>query len=165
MKRKNIILIAILILTVSFLTILKFVDFLTLPIHIYNEIKELNETPFVIMMSLLIAILIISIIEKRMDFWTVFNFSWVFTLILLVNHYFITYSDYRAFDFYLSKRNENVKLKRYSDDSGWINNEFIVESDTIHLGQNPSINKTQNQHFKIYRSRFQKYYYLQENKE
>lgn len=76
----------------------------------------LNKFPFVVILSLIIAIILIFVIEKRLDFWTFFNFSWVSVLAFIFCQIFITDDDYTVFDYTFSEKISNHKTERYDDE-------------------------------------------------
>lgn len=159
LKRKTVCLV-ILFLIMLLLIWTKYVDFDSFWIHVNHRTLALNEMPFKIIISLIISFLLISIFEKDYDYWSLFNFSWIAILVLLVNHYFISYYDYRTLDYFCSEEIKDFETKKYTDKFGWVNNDFIIKKDTINLAQNPSVDSVYEGDFKIYKSRFQKYYYL-----
>lgn len=160
MTKKKTLSIIILVLIILLLVGTKYVDFDSFWIHVNHHKLVLNDTPFKIIISLIISFLLVSIFEKDYDYWTLFNFSWIAILVLLINHYFISYYDYRVLDYFCSKEIKDFETKKYVDKFGWVNNDFIVKTDTINVAQNPSVNSIYEGSFKIYKSRFQKYYYL-----
>lgn len=146
------------ILVLFLLTLLKlnFVDAL----YFYsNERFELNKIPFVAGVSLILTLLLILFFEKRFDFWTGFNFAWVFGLVFLFNLVFITYHDYKVLDYFFAEKLHRYKVDKFNEES-WIDTRFIIDQDTLYYDQNEKMKKIYDGDYDVFKSRFQKYYYL-----
>lgn len=146
------------ILVLFLLTLLKLNVVHDLPV--WSETKlTLNKLPFVSIASGVLAFSLILFFEKRFDFWAGFNFVWIFTLVFIVNLYFITDRDYELVDYGFSEQLHNYKTKKYRE-GNWINTQFIVGEDTLYFNQNPELHAVYRGDYVLYKSRFQKFYYL-----
>lgn len=158
MKIKKIILILLSLLVIFGIAFLKLRDFNFLNLDNPDRVA-LNKFPFVVILSLIIATILIFVFEKRLDFWTFFNFSWVSVLAFIFCQIFITDDDYTVFDYTFSEKISNYKTERYNDE-GYKNIRFIVDSDTLFHYQNPKTQKIYEGEFNLCKSKFQKFYYL-----
>ncbi|WP_373710047.1 hypothetical protein [Kaistella sp.] len=96
------------ILILFFLTLLKLSSLDDL--YFYSAEKlELNKMPFVAMVSLIVSLLVIIFFERRLGFWTVFNFAWIFVTVFIFNLIFISYHDYNRVDYLFLKRWKTLK--------------------------------------------------------
>lgn len=122
------------ILILFFLTLLKLSSFDDL--YFYSAEKlELNKMPFVDMVSFIVSLLVIIFFERRLDFWTVFNFAWIFVAVFIFNLIFICYHDYKRVDYLFSEKLENFKTLKYEEEKFNINTQFIIGQDTLHYNQ------------------------------
>lgn len=150
---------AFLILILFFLTLLKLYKLDDL--YFYSAEKlELNKIPFVAMVNLIVSLLVIIFFERRLDFWTVFNFAWVFVAVFIFNLIFISYHDYKRVDYLFSEKVENFKIVKFEEEKFNINTQFIIDKYTLHYNQNRKIKTIYDGGYNLYKSRFQKYYYL-----
>ena len=158
MKRKKIILILLLVLVIFGIAFLRLRDFSFLNLDGPDRVT-LNNFPFIVILSLIISTLLILIFENRLDFWTLFNFSWVLVLVFIFCQILITYDYYMVFDYTFSDKITNYKMEKYDDESSKITR-FIVDSDTLYHYQNSKTQKIYEGEFNLYKSKFQKFYYL-----
>lgn len=105
MKRRKFICTIIIMLIISALCVVKLssVNFLGVD---QMQRTELNKFPFIVIFSIIISLTIIFLIEKRFDFWSVFNFSWLTIIVFALNYIIISSYDYKIIDFSLSR---NIK--------------------------------------------------------
>lgn len=158
MKRRKFICTIIIMLIISALCVVKLssVNFLVVD---QMQRTELNKFPFIIILSIIISLTIIYLIEKRFDFWSIFNFSWLTIFVFALNYIIISYYDYKIIDFSLSRNITNYKIEKYNDDS-WIITRIIYEKDTLYTYQNPKTQIVYSGDYNLNKSRFQKFYYL-----
>ena len=160
--RKKIVL-ASLTIIVLITVYLKLVDFDLLPISQKND--DFNRLLFLGTYSILFTILVIILIEKRIDFFTIFHFMWIFPLILLISNFTINNYDIEKLDYIFSHEVENFTNEKYVDESGWTINEFTLKNEIFYFSQNPSWGEIYNGDFKIYKSFFSNRYFLLKQKE
>ena len=158
MKRRKFICTIIIILIISALCAVKLssVNFLVVD---QMQRTELNKFPFIVIFSIIISLTIIFLIEKRFDFWSVFNFSWLTIIVFALNYIIISSYDYKIIDFSLSRNITNYKIEKYNDDS-WIITRFIYEKDTLYTYKNPKTQIVYSGDYNLNKSRFQKFYYV-----
>ena len=142
---------------------LKFIDFDLLPISQKND--DFNRLLFLGTYSILFTILVIILIEKRIDFFTIFHFMWIFPITLLISNFIISNYDIEKLDYLFSRKIENFTNKKYVDESGWTINEFTLKNEIFYFSQNPSWGEIYNGDFKIYKSFFSNRYFLLKQKE
>lgn len=147
------------ILILFFLTLLKLSSLDDLYFYSAEKLK-LNKIPFVAMVSFIVSLLVIIFFERRLDSWTAFNFAWIFVAVFIFNLIFISYHDYKRVDYLFSEKVENFKIVKYEEEKFNINTQFIIGQDTLHYNQNRKIKTIYDGGYNLYKSRFQKYYYL-----
>lgn len=162
MLKKRLSPILVLLMVFALLIFIKTADFQLLNIHMSGR-PVLNRIPFLVIISAVISFLLIRILDRRKDFWTLLNFLGIFAIIFVANWYVTDYYAYENFDYCLSKRVENYSRQTFTDRAGWHNDRFVVGKDTVVYGQNPSFGKIYKGNFRLYKSRFHRYYYLHED--
>ena len=123
------------------------------------EKLSLNKTPFVLIVSVILSGFVILFFEKRFDFWTLFNFGWVFILFFIFNLYFIQERGYELVDYFFADKVQNFKIEKSTED-GWLNTQFVIDQDTLYYNQIKEWEGFYNGEYNLYKSRFQTYYYL-----
>ncbi len=158
MKKSKLIYSVILFLIFSLLIIVKFTNITFQIIDQLNR-TELNKFSFILILSLIISLLILLIFEKRLDFWSIFNFSWIMLVVFVTNCFLISNYDYKIIDYSLSKKITDFKVETYYDQS-WKITRITYEKDTLYNSQNSKTQKIYSGDYNLNKSRFQEYYYL-----
>lgn len=109
--------------------------------------------------SLLTALLVLITIEKVQDFFSIFNFLWIFPIILFLIGFSFDYRTMMNFDYFFSKKVEGFKEEKW-EENGWMIKMFIIENDTTYFSQNPPWEEIYEGEFIITKSNFQNHYHL-----
>ena len=120
------------------------------------EKLSLNKTPFVLIVSVILSGFVILFFEKRFDFWTLFNFGWVFILFFIFNLYFIQERDYELVDYFFADKVQNFKIEKSTED-GWLNTKFVIDQNTLYYNQIKEWEGFYNEDYILNKSRFQTY--------
>ena len=131
------------------------IDFLDVQPRYYKSVSF-----YLIAFSLTITILLLLLIEKKQDFFSIFNFMWLFPLTAFILWLFISPIEIAKLDFLFAKRIKEYHITKYKD-GGWNVNRVEVGTDTFYFVQNTGYESLiDSKDIIVYKSRFKKYYHL-----
>lgn len=148
--------IALLLLIIILLTIIKIWNpeiLLASPMYRVREIYS------ILILSSLLTILLLMIIENKLDFFSVFNIMWIFPCLIFINSFTFNSYDFEKLDYLFSANVEDFELENYKE-GGWTVSRIKVENDTIYFSQNPSFDEVYTGKYKVYKSRFTNHFHL-----
>lgn len=156
-RKIAVILFGILLFLYAILMVVQF-DFLVIrPNYRYDKFY------WVLSLTLILSILFLLSIEKKQDFFSVFNFMWIFIMFgILIGTCFNFYT-LKKLDYIFSKEVKKFNVEYYQDGNLWHFHKISHQSDTIYYNQNESWEDIYKGKFKLYKSRFVDAYHLRKD--
>jgi hypothetical protein len=154
----------VLILILVLLAFVNFNSFDLLPSMPYFKLE--NQFPIFLISSLILSVLILLVIEKKHDFFSLFNFMWVFLISFFLCRIFFNYSNVRKLDYLFSKEITEYKLEQIKEGhrSQFHVFKFDLENkDRVYYSLNLDWEEIYTGEFKLYKSKFTNAYFLRKS--
>lgn len=156
-RKIALILFAVILFLYAILMVVQF-DFLVI-VPNYRYVKLY----WVLSLTIILSILLLIIIEKKYDFFTIFNLMWIPLFIgIFIGLSFTPYT-LRKLDYIFSKEVKKFNVEYYQDGNLWHIHKISHQSDTIYYNQNESWEDIYKGKFKLYKSRFVDAYHLKKD--
>lgn len=134
------------------------VDFDLLVIYPYHRYDKFY---WVLLLSIIFTLLFLLTIEKIQDFFSVFNFMWIFLMFSIIIGYTLKPYTIEKLDYLFAKEINNYQMEQYKDEYDWITYRFeFGNKDHIYHSINPSWEEIFSGNFKVYKSIFTNAYFL-----
>lgn len=156
-RKIALILFAVILFLYAILMVVQF-DFLVI-VPNYRYVKLY----WVLSLTIILSILLLIIIEKKYDFFTIFNILWIPLFIgIFIGLSFTPYT-LRKLDFIFSKKVNDYNVEYFSEDRYFHVHKFIYKNDDLYYYEDERWDDIYKGKFKLYKSRFVDAYHLRKD--
>lgn len=156
-RKIALILFAVILFLYAILMVVQF-DFLVI-VPNYRYVKLY----WVLSLTIILSILLLIIIEKKYDFFTIFNILWIPLFIgIFIGLSFTPYT-LRKLDFIFSKEVKDFKVEYYKEAKFWHVRKFTHQNNSLYFNQHENWDDIYKGKFKLFKSRFVDAYHLRKD--